>query len=61
MRPRNAILSSLRHLLLPLLFVSALCATSHAQPPAKPAQTIRIVSWNLAWFPGKKPEPTAEE
>ena len=61
MLPRNAILSSLPRLLLALLVVSALCATNHAQPPAKPAQTIRIVSWNLNWFPGKKPEPSAEE
>src|SRR5438128_1705492 len=28
---------------------------------SEPAQKIRIVSWNLDWFPGKKPEPTAGE
>lgn len=61
MRPRNTILSLLSRYLLPLLFASVLGATGYPQPPARPAQTIRIVSWNLAWFPGKKPEPTADE
>jgi endonuclease/exonuclease/phosphatase family metal-dependent hydrolase len=62
MRLLNVIPSPLlRHLLLPLLLASVLCAASHGEPIAPPAKTIRIVSWNLAWFPGKKPEPTAEE
>jgi endonuclease/exonuclease/phosphatase family metal-dependent hydrolase len=61
MRPQNTILSPLSRYLLPLLLASVLCATGRAQPPVKPAQTIRIVSWNLNWFPGRKPEPTAEE
>jgi endonuclease/exonuclease/phosphatase family metal-dependent hydrolase/DNA/RNA endonuclease YhcR with UshA esterase domain len=44
-----------------LFFASALCAACYGQPPAKPAQTIRVVSWNLAWFPGKKQSATADE
>lgn len=59
MRTRNAILYSLHWHLLLLLSLSF--ALSCAEALEKPPQTIRIVSWNLEWFPGKQPEPTAEE
>ena len=58
MRPGNTILA--QRLLL-LCIASALCAACYGQPPAELVQTIRVVSWNLDWFPGKKPEPTADE
>jgi endonuclease/exonuclease/phosphatase family metal-dependent hydrolase len=61
MRSRNTILSPISRYLLPLLLASVLCATGHGEPTAKPAQTIRIVSWNLKWFPGKHEKPTADE
>jgi endonuclease/exonuclease/phosphatase family metal-dependent hydrolase len=62
MRLLNVIPSPLlRHLLLPLLLSSFLCAAGHGEPTAQPPKTIRIVSWNLAWFPGKHEKPTAEE
>jgi len=45
---------------------ASLIAKPTARPTAKPAvaskasttKQLRIVAWNLAWFPGKTPEPT---
>jgi endonuclease/exonuclease/phosphatase family metal-dependent hydrolase len=44
--------------LLRATIVAAVCLAASGPAIAGP---LRIVSWNLEWFPGKKPEPTAEE
>ncbi len=40
------------------LFVAACGKQEQAALPTAPKGTIRIVSWNLQWFPGHKPETT---
>jgi endonuclease/exonuclease/phosphatase family metal-dependent hydrolase len=35
------------------------CSRSKVQPP--PEGHLRVVSWNLEWFPGHVPEPTLEQ
>lgn len=41
---------------LPILAIFALAATSlHAAPP------LKVVSWNIEWFPGKRPTASADE
>ena len=42
------------------LFVAACGKQEQAALPTAPKGTIRIVSWNLQWFPGHKPETTPE-
>jgi endonuclease/exonuclease/phosphatase family metal-dependent hydrolase len=32
-----------------------------APPPEFPYETIRIVSWNIEWFPGRSPQPAEED
>lgn len=44
-------MQNLRWLILGLLFASA----------ASGAEVVRLVTWNLEWFPGKKPGATQEE
>lgn len=42
------------------LFVAACGKQGQATLPTPPKGTIRIVSWNLQWFPGHKPETTPQ-
>jgi endonuclease/exonuclease/phosphatase family metal-dependent hydrolase len=35
------------------------CSRSKVQPPAE--GHLRVVTWNLEWFPGRVPEPTLEQ
>lgn len=47
---------------LPLaLILVLLVGCKDTQQQQQPAQKIRIVSWNLAWFPGKNDNATEEE
>lgn len=50
--------------LLPLLllaFCSSGCTKKPDNLPKSAQQKIRVVSWNLAWFPGKRDNATEEE
>jgi len=42
-----------------LLVLVGGCSKSSVKPP--PEGNLRIVSWNLEWFPGHVPEPTPEQ
>lgn len=61
MRTQRAMFCLFLRLILLILSASALSASSPAQGPAENAKTLRIVSWNLNWFPGRQPEPSADE
>src|SRR5215204_2810432 len=39
----------------------ALIGCSPEIPTAKPANAIRVVNWNLEWFPGGKPDALPEQ
>jgi len=51
----------IRVLSLALLFAFLVGCKDTPKQEQQPAQKIRIVSWNLNWFPGRKDNSTEEE
>jgi len=41
------------------LLCASLASGAFAQTSDVPAKTIKIVFWNIQWFPGRGPNPTA--
>lgn len=50
----------IRFLPLALVFAFLVGCKDTAKQEQQPAQNIRIVSWNLNWFPGRTEDATAE-